>query len=59
MEKKYYKISELKKMGYPAGKVLELCRSGKIGKKSDPFAKRGYHYMVTIKEVEDHWDDWR
>lgn len=54
MKKKYYKISELKAMGYPATRIEELCRAGKIGIRSNTQAVRGWHWLVTIEEVEKY-----
>lgn len=55
MDKIFYKPKELKQMGYPINRVLELCRSGKIGRKSNPEADRGYHYLITLKEIERYF----
>lgn len=51
MEKLYYKPSELKAMGLPLNRIMELCRSGQIGVKSNPDAKKGFHYLIRLDEV--------
>lgn len=50
MEKKYYKPSELRKMGYPIGPLMKLARE--INRRSNPEARRGYHYLLTREEAE-------
>lgn len=57
-EKIYYKPKEAAALGYPLPRIMELCRSGRIGKKSKPEAEHGYHYIFTLKELEEHWNDW-
>jgi hypothetical protein len=48
-DKTYYKPRELIRQGYPAARIMELAR--KIGRKSDPEAEKGFHYLLTLQEV--------
>ena len=49
----YYRPSEIISMGYLAEKTMELAR--KIGRKANPEAERGTHYLLTMEEVKKHF----
>lgn len=51
--KLYYRPEEIVEMGLPRSRVLELAR--KVGRKSNPDAERGFHYLVTMEEVRQHF----
>lgn len=51
IEKKYSITQLVKEYGMPKERLLELCRKGDIGQKSDPTAKRGYKYLITEAEL--------
>ena len=51
--KLFYKPSELAKMGFPEVRVMELAR--KINRKSNSTADRGFHYLLTLDEVKNHF----
>lgn len=53
MEKELYRPEELVKLGYPRQRVMELAR--KVGRKSDPTARRGYHYLLHKDEVKKYF----
>lgn len=48
-----YKPSEIAAMGYHKERTMELAR--KIGRKSNPEADRGYHFLLTMEEVKKHF----
>lgn len=57
-ENKLYRIKEFHELtGFPEERILRLCRAGKIGIKSDPNATRGWHWLVSYKEVRRHWNE--
>ena len=49
----YFRPSEIISMGFPAVKTMELAR--KIGRKANPEAERGTHYLLTMEEVKKHF----
>lgn len=56
-ETKLYRVEEFHQLtGYPKERLLRLCRAGKIGTKSDPNAARGWHWLISMKEVKRYWN---
>lgn len=53
LTKIYYKPSEIIQLGYPCNRTMELAR--KIGRKANPDAERGFHYLLTLEEVKQHF----
>lgn len=51
--KLYYRPSEIVRLGYPQERTMELAR--KIGRKANPEAQRGTHYLLTLEEVKKHF----
>lgn len=51
--KLYYRPTEIVNMGYPQVRTMELAR--KIGRKANPEAERGTHYLLTMEEVKKHF----
>lgn len=49
----YYRPTEIIGMGFPAVRTMELAR--KIGRKANPEAERGTHYLLTMEEVKKHF----
>ncbi len=39
--------------GYPWVRLMDLAR--KIGRKSNPDAERGFHYLLKLSEVREHF----
>lgn len=53
MDKLYYRPNEIVALGYPKLRVMELAR--KVNRKSNPEAERGFYYLLTLKEVREHF----
>lgn len=53
-EEKLYRSRDIYILyGYPWMELMNLAR--KIGRKSNPEAERGYHYLLKISEVKKHF----
>lgn len=50
---KLYRPKELFQLGYPWVRLMELAR--KVGRKSNPEAEKGFHYLLTMEEVKQHF----
>ena len=59
-EKKFYRISELCKLGYPKESVERVIHSHKgIAIKSKPDAVIGWHWLVNRKKLDSIMEGWR
>lgn len=51
---KFYRPRELYQLyGYPWVRLMELAR--KVGRKSNPEAEKGFHYLLTLEECKEHF----